>query len=539
MLIQCFEPQGQPRKAAIELGNERPRFAIYATQDLLSEDAKGLRVTVLRHLDEAPPPKGLLVVEMEVRRRRSNEAPGLRVLRAGRKVTLEWLRPDGRSKVTTTTDLRSGARFEALLPDMRTVVFALEVAAETEQGAAASVGGRAPAGAKVAGASAVWIVPAVAALMADPAARAKSMIVQGARKLGISPAVLLPALMTGGLILGAMVVAFMQYNKAQDAEEKMAEMQVDLDQARAGRDAALIAEAACVEERQTIAEALDEITEARKLQAEIALSIPMAQAVAVELGGARMATEEVLEYDAIATKNVKDYVINEMGKKRQEFADPARCRGQKAVLGQDLPEYYLLWNPQLDQLCPEDYVAADGGVDRQGPWGLGRRAADEFGAPMSMAESGATEFGEAPPDPRQNPRWAAAAMAGGSRDLLDVLLGADTLDRPPVSPGQAHLWSLALWDAINRLPKSPEGVMDVPAEDCVKDVLDQVLAQSGPAEPGQPILPDISRLALGDTIPLTPTAECPWPDQTLEKAAKTALEASVRLAVAGMEANDE
>lgn len=530
MLIQCFEPQGQPRRAALELGEET-RFAVYTIQDTLVEEAKGLRSTVLRKADQAPPPKSQFVAEFDIRRKRSGEAPGFRVVRVGRAVQLEWIRHDGRSRVTTSTDLRNGARFEVTMGDLSSVIFALEVATEIEQGAGATVGGRGPSGGPAMQGVAAYVIPVVAALLSDPWSRAKGAVVQAMGRLGLSPALIVPALITGTVMIGAIATALISYGRANDLQGENDKLRGEKDQAVAGRDAALIAESACVSERQSLAKALDDVEEARKLQAEVALAIPMAQSVAVELGGPRMATEAALAYDLVAVKNVKDLVVAEMGKKRKSLSDPAPCRGQIGALGQDLPEYVLLWHPMKEYQCPENFVYSDMGVDRAGPWGLSKRAATEFGAPQDLSASVSAAFGEAPEDPRLGLRWSGAADAAGLREVMGTILDADTGERPPVSPGQAHLWALAIWDAYNQLTSDAGGTMDKSAEECVKDLITQVVKAGGPAEPGQPVLPDISRVVLGESIALKPSAGCPWPANALDRASKDTVEAVTRLAL--------
>ncbi len=530
MLIQCFEPQGQPRRIAIEPG-PTGRFCIYAIQDMLGEETKGLRVTVLRHPDHAPPPKSHFVVELEVRRRRPNEAPNFRVTRVGRGVTLEWLRHDGRSRVTTSTDLKDGSRFEVTLPDMRTVIFALEAATEVEQGAGAGVGGKGRRSSGTAGISiGTYMVPAVAGMMADPAARITGALVGQLRKLGLSPAVAVPMLLTLTSMIAAIAVTGWSLSSQAKMSAELDAARTEKQQAEAGRDAALLAESACIQERQDIAKALDDVTQARKLQAEVALSVPMSQAISVELGGKRLASEAALAFDLVAMKNTRGFIVSEMAKKRPDLGDPLRCRGQVGVLGQDLPEYVLLWFPKVEYQCPEEFVLGDGAVDRAGPWGLSKRASTEFGAPQNLGDSPMAVFGDAPADPRQNHRWSAHAMSVGLRAILDTVLQADTGDRPPVAPGQAHLWALAIWDAYNQLPSAAKGVMDKTAEECVDDLMKQVIAASGPAEPGQPVLPDVALVALGEAIPLKPTSGCPWPSDALTTGAKNATEAVTRLA---------
>jgi len=263
----------------------------------------------------------------------------------------------------------------------------------------------------------------------------------------------------------------------------------------------------------------------------------MAQSISVELGGKREASDDALAFDKVAMKNTRGYTVTEMGKKRADLGDPQRCMGQAGVLGQDLPQYVLLWFPKKEYQCPDGFVLGDGAVDRAGPFGLSKRAAQEYGSGQGTGQKPAN--GEEPEDPRMNHRWSAHAMAVGLRDILNTVLEADTGDRPPVSPGQSHLWALAIWDAYNQLPSPASGVMDKKAPECVQDLMKQVIAASGPAEPGQPVLPDISLVALGESIPLKPSAGCPWPADALTTGAKDATEAVTRLALVLMAQQDQ
>ena len=538
MLVYCFEPNGQPKRSVLDLGSDK-RLALFAIQDALLEEARGLRCTVMRHMGKSPPPKGLLILEAEIRRKRPNEAPTFRMLTIGRQVNIEWVRQDGRSRVTPGNEFKSGSRYEVTLPDMRTVIFSLEVAVEVKQGASATSGGRAAG--KDDGsqgvAAGLWMVPAVATVLENPLGQAKGQVLQRLSKMGISPALLSPTIISVIFMAGAGFFAYLQYNGAQDAKGQLAEMEVQLKGAEAGRNAALIAEEACVQERESIAKALDNVHEARKLNAEVALAVPLAQALAVEVGGAKMATEDALAYDTVAVGNVHKLIVAEMGKKRPPLGDPERCLNQIAALGQDLPLYVLMWHPDMEFLCPENYSDADGAVARAGPWGLSTRIAAEFGSPHDTTGA-ASGFGDAPEDPRMNHRWSGHAVGVGLRDIVTTLLEADTGERPPVSPGQVNLWALALWDAYNRLASPADGAMDKTANECITELLDQVVKAQGPAKPGQPVLPDLSRFVMGEGFSITPNSHCPWPSDGLETGAKAAVEAVTRLAIHQMESED-
>ena len=100
-------------------------------------------------------------------------------------------------------------------------------------------------------------------------------------------------------------------------------------------------------------------------------------------------------------------------------------------------------------VCTPNYSVVDGGINRAGPWGLSERVAGEFGDQES-AEAVADET--QPTSLRMYPRWSASTLAIGLREVQFALLTSDTGPRPPTVPSQAHLWTLALWDAYNRLP---------------------------------------------------------------------------------------
>lgn len=523
LTLQCFEPQARPSRVAVRL-EAGEAFTVHLLQDTLGESTSQLRGTVLRRADDAPPPGSMLLLEAELRPGRPNEPYVIRARKVGSRINLELIRPDVRSRVGNNTEWKSGTRLEAALPDLSTVLFTLEVAAEVAQGARATAGaGRLKRADQVESAmqAAFWIVPSAAATLADPKARIMTWIAMRAKSAGISPALFSPMLFMGGIGIGLGFLAFSQYRTAKAAEERAVKAEEGQAAAEAGRDAALVAEAACVEERKDLASALDNQDKTRELQAEVALAGPLAQSVAVELGGARMGTPEALEFDKVALENARALVATEMAKLRDPPSDVERCLGMAEILGQDLPQYVLLWHPDPALVCPKDYAAVDAGVDRAGGWGISKRAAQVFGAPDG-APDGAEE-------PRTNDRWSAHTLATGLRALEAALLAADTGQRPPVAPGQSQLWALALWDAYNRMPDPADGVMNEPPEVCVADLVAEVAAASPPAAPGQPVLPDISAVALGQPLKLSPTAGCPWPSDGLNTGAQAAFRAVAHL----------
>ena len=110
------------------------------------------------------------------------------------------------------------------------------------------------------------------------------------------------------------------------------------------------------------------------------------------------------------------------------------------------------------------------------------------------------------------------------REIQFTLLTADTGGRPPVAPGQAQIWSLAIWDAYNRVPSPAGGVMDKPVGYCVDEMLDRLTSTAGVSEPGAPVLPDIAMVANENrSLVVPPSPSCPWPADAFTLGTKSLL----------------
>lgn len=515
--IHCFEPHAKPMRASVDL-EPRQRVGLFVMQDTLSDEARGLRNTILRETSEHPPNGVDLVFELEPRAGRPGQPATFLVRKVGRHMAIEVIRPDGsRGRVTKNAEVRSGSRFDVTLEDMRTITFGLEVEAGSI-GNQRLVGGgtRRSNRMDTALSAGSWLIPSVADTLASPREKAISMALGLAKKLGISnvgfPFLMMSATMFAGIGFGA----FAFYRKGA-VEDELLEVRAQLGATEQSRDAAISAESACVDQRRVLTAALDDIETSFRLQAEIAMEAQLARTKATELGGPRMAAEETVLFDLTAAEGVYRMIVDLMKEQRDppDAEDIAPCMGQEAVLGQDVPRYVLAWNPVDELVCPDDYAAVDVGVDRAGAFGLSTRAASEFGGPY-------------PPDdqdePRSNVRWSASTMVVGFRTIQKGILQADTGRRPPVAPGQTHLWSLAIWDLYNKMPSPANGGMDANLETCVRDLVVQSSLAGGNAEPGQPVLPSITGVAAGETkLKLRPTAGCPWPVGGMQSSAKNAL----------------
>ncbi|MFH1467672.1 MAG: hypothetical protein ABIO70_25020 [Pseudomonadota bacterium] len=519
-LIQCFEPEARPGAISMEL-EPGDAFCVFMLDDALEEGAGGLRSTILRRAGEAPPPKSVFLMELVASA--VGDRWSLRVRRVNREMSIETQRAEARVRVTRGNELHDEARFEVALVGLRTVVFTLRFAELKRQGGEAAVGGagsrssRAMAGAV----GSFWLVPTAMAILSAPKARVMNTLVKWGKKAGISPGMLLLAIGVLIPLVVTLVWGYLQSRAATQAKLEAAEAGEKLGTAEAALDAALQAEAACVAQRKDVVAALKDLEAKRALQAEIALATPLAQTLAVELGGARMGDESLVALDVAWLKGLREQVVFDLEKLDGTPEDATRCLAQASALGQDLPSFILLWHPDPTLVCPLGYELIDEGVDRMGSWGLSARASSAFGpkAPGHAAGGMGAEL-------RMNDRWASHTLADGVRGILTTILTAETANRPPVAPSQAHLWALALWDAYNRLPVPADGALDKSAEDCVDGLMKGLLDSDLPTVPGQPILPDITLVALGEiSPPAKPTAGCPWPAEALPTGAKAALRA--------------
>jgi hypothetical protein len=530
LTIHCYEPQSQPRQISLVLEKAMP-FAVYALQDTLGEDARDLRSTVLRRVDELPPPTSTLLFEVEVRNARPGELPALRVHKAGGRASIEMIRIDSRARVVRNMDFKSGARFEATLGDLRTVMFSLEIETEKASGKAAMAGAR-PTGSQAVSSvgSLIWVVPTIVETLTAPGGKLVAWLVARAKKAGISPQIISPLVLSSAFLFGALYFAYDQYKEGQTAQERLKALEIEFLGVQAARADAVAAEEECRSQRKDLVYQLGEIEESRRLQAEIALAKPLAHAIAFEDGGSRMADEATLEWDKPAWEATRKLIVLEMAEAREPLSTGTRCLAQNERLGQDLPMFALMWHPSPEVSCPEDFSAVIDGVDMAGPWGLSQRVARDFGGITDLPDG---------VDPRKNERWAAAALTAGLRAVMETILTADTGGRPPVAPGQLHLWTVALFDAYNRMPSPASGSMDRRPEECIRELVEDVAGRYKPAEPGQPALPPIDNVASGEEFKVAPTSGCPWPSTAMSLGASAAVRAVRELALVQLKRDEE
>ena len=526
--IQCAEPGSRPLQISMEVQLEE-LWAIYMIEDSGTGAIGGLRSTIFRRGDDAPPPNSTMLFECKLMQ--GLDEVKMRTTRVNSEVGVEIIRPDVRSRVTSNMDLPGGSRFEVTFQDLRSVAFSLQMAQDLATGQKLGQGGGAQKSrALSASSSAVWMVPNMVSVLRTPTAKLTQTIAKQLRKWGFSPYMILTVLSVGALLVAAGVVAYWQYKEAKVAKERQEELAQFADTAEASKEAALAAEASCLAERRSLVEALGAVQEERLLLAEEALQVSLTQIIAAEIGGSREASEEALSFTQ--SDKLKDRVVEDMVKIRGEIKNPDLCTMYKEALGNDLPEYVLLWHPDEDVACPTEYASITNGVAKLGRWAVSDRVATEFGEQSELAGEGGAGIADLASDPRMKDRWNVLAYTEALRATQEGMLKAPTGQRPPVAPGQMHLWMLTIFDQYNSMPNPPGG-LNKGAERCAMDLISDIALLEGAAEPGQPVLPDIRKVASGEIeVDPTPTAGCPWPaERGMEASAKTAFRAVAQTAV--------
>lgn len=530
--ILCTEPGGRPLVASVDLESGE-NFSIYVIEDA-DPSTSILRATILRKGTNAPPPGSLLLFEATLVG--TGDRAAIRTVLVNSQITVEMIRPDARSRVTSNIEIPSPSRFEINFGDLRTISFTLEApSAGSGKGAKSMVGGGGTrrSSALAVGGSASYMIPSIVATLRVPQMAVLKWLTAQAQKLGLSPWMigsLVAVLFTVG---SSIAVAAWSYIQSKDAQEETAAAIEDMESAEAARDAALQAEAQCLVERRDLVEALGDVQKERELLAEAALSLSATRILAAEKGGGRYGSEDAIGFDRV--DDTKEKVVAVISSLRGEAKTATFCLQQEEQLGNDLPRYVLLWHPDTKLVCPTEYATVENGIAAMGRWALSDRAAIEFGVQeeaTSNPDTPADGISDLLSDPRMRDRWSANAYTQGLRAVQEGILTAPTGDRPAVAPGQAHLWMLTIWDQYNKMSSPVGGVMNTSAEQCAQTLVMEQLNFSGPAEPGQPILPDIIKVANGELkLQPTPTAGCPWPaERSMEDSAQSALRAVAHMA---------
>jgi hypothetical protein len=517
--VECTEPAARPMRRILEVA-EGAEFAVY-----VAPGAPGLRRTVLRGADDHPPAGARFVCSLRV------DAGVLSVVDTSASVTLELLRSGARSRVVGGVRVPAGAPLELVLPDDERVAWSIGVRRTFDRGAAAGVSGSGTRRSRVRYGTdnPWWILLDGPDLLIGLTKKAWDQGRDRLAKLGFDGRV---ATMVAGFVLSGVLfgwVAFSQWSAAGAATEWADGAESALARAEAAQAAALQTELACLAQREELVASLGEVEQARRVAAERALQLTASRTAALQGGGAAIAAPEAVAIDQLRVTPLVDAVVARLG---QAEGDPAPCLAQEAALGKDLPRYLLTWHPDAPRTCPADYRSGDGGIAKAGRFGLSDRVARDFGPAGDFGTGGGTDaLVDLLGDPRHEDRWSAFSAASGLRATVRTLLGARGLTRPAVAASEAHLWSLALLDAYNRMPSPAEGVLDEDLPTCVEALLLELAARPSPPVPGEPVLPDLVSVADGRfrVVP-TPTPGCPWPADAVQLGADAALRAAARLA---------
>ena len=529
-LIRCLEPGTRP--ASIDLNvDEHEVIGLYVLSDAM-EQATDLRSTILRRQGEHPTHGAILVMEFNVVIGRSGEHQ-LQVRDLGKFVDIEYLRGEAHSQLSSNALLPADTKIEVLLQNQRRIRFSLLLEAQGARDARAALAGSSASRAKqLASASgALWIVPGAWRLLTDLVNSLAEALKSVGKRMGLSA----QALSTMATFLSFALVAgfawYQQYRATQAATELADQAQRSMVLAEASAAVSHEGELLCLESRQALVDQLGDEAARQALRVDEALEATKAQGVAVRLGEERMRDKQLLDRDSRWLTLLKNHLVRETAELPSPPIDAHGCLAYERLLGNDLPRYALLWHPDPDpsKVCSPKYDTNQLGRNIKGRWGLSSRSSREFGADI-VADVGETFAKQR--DPRTDQRWSAAVLTSGIRRIQEGLLSFDTLGRPPVAPSQSQLWSLALWSAYNEMPDTADGVLDKPAIDCVTDLLQQKKVSAPPAEPGQPLLPDLVAVALGEVeFEASPTAQCPWREESIRNGAAAALRSVATLAV--------
>lgn len=548
-IVQCIEPDRLPLELNLEV-RDGEKFRVYLLPSSSRPGEAGassgsLRSTILLKEDTDPPPEASLVFEVSVYDPGTGDPVTMRVQKLGASLNTDYVRPHVRSRVTPGMELRSGSRLEVILLDLRRVTFTLQLEEEISSQASRAIGGggvrhKQPV---AGGDTAYFLYNTVRSVLTINLQYILARLTGWFTKLGIPPWIIPLAftaiLMVGGLAYFAYTQAQAK-NAAEDAAEAAAEAQAV---AQANAAIALENEMACLAQQQALAVKLQELELQAKALIRQTLDFTFTNSIVLGEGGAQYGADEVVNYD----KEQQDPLVEAIFVKFDQLSgvpeDAAICLGQEPLLEPDLPLYMLLWHPDPEVVCPSDYATVDNGVDRAGRFGLSLRVKRLYGGEereqeVAQAISNVNDL-ELNADPRMAVRWAAEKHLQGLREVQTALFAADTGNRTAVAPSQGHLWTLALWDAYNRMPSPADGALDNPVGLCIAEMMQQVTRQARPAEPGAPLLPNIVEVALGDeVIRLSPTPGCPWPDEAIQKGAQQAMMAVAHTANAASQGVD-
>lgn len=532
-IVQCIEPDRLPLEVKLEV-RDGEKCCVYLLPSVSRPGVSGassgsLRSTVLLKSSVDPPPEASLVFEISIYDPGTGDPITMRTQRLGSSLNTDYVRPHVRSRVTPGMELRSGSRLEVILLDLRRVTFTLQLEEEIASRASSAIGGggirhKQPVAGGDTGAFLYYTVRSVLTINVQYLI---ARLAAGLQKLGI-PTWIIPIVLTAVMVVGGLgYYAFTQARAANNAEEAQAAAEAAQAEAQAAAAISLANEMDCLAQQQTLAMRLGIEEKKDKALIEETMRLTFTNSVVIGEGGAMYGGADVLAYDQEQVESLVNYIYVKFDDITSISSDADTCMSQEALLQPDLPSYVLLWHPDPDLVCPQDYSDVIENVPVRGPFGLSDRVKRQYGGDereddIAQATSGVSS--DLDTDPRMAIRWSTEAHIAGLREVQSALLAADAGNRVVVAPSQGHLWTLALWDAYNRLPSPGGGILDETAYACITKMVNQVNQQARPAEPGAPLLPNLVAVAVGDEeIRLSPTPGCMWSEDVIKLGAQQSL----------------
>lgn len=532
-IVQCIETDRLPLEVKLEV-RDGEKFCVYLLPSIsrpgkAGASAGSLRSTVLLKSAVDPPPEASLVFEVSIYDPGTGDPVTMRTQRLGSSLNTDYVRPHVRSRVTPGMELRSGSRLEVILLDLRRVTFTLQLEEEIASRASSAIGGggirhKQPVAGGDTGAFLYYTVRSVLTINVQYLLARFAAVLQ---RLGI-PTWIIPIMLTAILVVGGLgYYAYTQARAANAAEEAQAAAEDSQREAQAAAEVSLVNEMACLAQQQTLAMrlGLQELQDKALIQETMRLTFT--NSVVIGEGGAIYGGADVLAYDQEQIDSLLDFIHVRYDDITSISSDADTCMAQEALLQPDLPAYVLMWHPDPDLVCPQDYSDVIENVPVRGPFGLSDRVKRQYGGDEredDIAQAAGATSSDLDTDPRMAIRWSTEAFISGLREVQSALLAADAGNRVVVAPSQSHLWTLALWDAYNRLPSPGGGTLDETASACITKMVIQVNQQARPAEPGAPLLPNIVAVAVGDEdIRLSPTPGCMWSEDVIKLGAQQAL----------------
>jgi len=362
-----------------------------------------------------------------------------------------------------------------------------------------------------------WRLPTVKAVVAQPLLEVQKRLKAAQATFSAWRGTILsflPYVLIGGVGFG-----LYQFSAGSTAasDARIAELEAELASTRKALDAAVGAEDECLDDRKSLSAKLGD--------REALIEAAAAQAVAVGASRRQAMAEgtDALDDDPLAAWDgayADDLLAAVQDKAISLSALPdsktlARCLRFEEMLGATLPRWTLVWTPDPENRCTDAPESVVQGTALHGRWMLSEWMAWEFG-PAGAAEAGAG---------LSDDRRSAETLTQGLRRVRQAMLQADTGDRPQVAPAQSDAWAATLFYALDLMPIAEVYDSEVPATECVSQLLSSVAAAADTPAVGSPVLPNLVEVAAGEEVPgVRPTPACAWSGVALQLGAQAVID---------------